>query len=488
MPTTSRLYPNLDDSQILKSPKGTSVSLNTSILNLDESISFNVSNSCASDTCPLCLTLVLDEDLGVGCEGMCCRWFHASCLDINEAEYLFMQRMSNIKFYCSTCSTYVVEAKAKSTKTPTKPAVESTSTSVQCSLLVPPPSDTPSSSSTSSDKPGDEQTGGQVPVPSVTTQSPRIVYGAADPLSNMYSFPFSVHGTQFSSLEQAYHHMRAVNRGNSRLAQQLLVCTDPFRCKRLAGTLTKYPDKDVELMRCLLQMKFDQCDAFRNSLVDSIGKTILHSTHAGDVFWCTGLEHDDVASHFSKYPGKNIFGVLLSELREKMIQCQTAGITNDNVSLLNVNVTEPKSFNVSSASQSRCRNCFEKGHNESTCGFKKQIFCHKCGKIGHKQKFCHFFGGGNFNFNNPPHFRPMMPQIGYMPRPPGNWLNNAPFYNSSFYHQWPPNSGSGSFNRRHGPFAPFPPPFPGMNSSAVKNSPTQNRKGTSSPQNRGFRK
>lgn len=418
MPPTGRLYPSLDD----ELPNRTihSTPINKSILDLEESINFNV--SCITpDICPVCTTPVLDEDPGLACEGKCKRWFHAACVNVSHSEYLFIQRLSsNLKYFCSPC--FAVTPGSESFKAPPK----CTTTEPLAESYVPPSDSAPDEpnvrptplvlsdasiqvdlepilgSSSCPDVRHDaahptvvENAGATAPVPKPDPphipKQIRIVYGAADPLSNMFSFDFCVNNCWFKSLEQAYHYDRALRQGKSSLAHQILQTTSPFKCKTLARSLHKNPSADLELMRSLLRLKLDQSDVFRNSLVESIGKTLLHSTHAGDNFWCTGLEHDAVEAHSGVFPGKNMFGMLLTELRDSSIKTHCEGINS--ASLLNSHVSFPSEFNVLTANQSRCNNCFETGHSKDSCGFKRTVFCRACGKKGHKQKFCSFFGG-----------------------------------------------------------------------------------------------
>ena len=40
---------------------------------------------------------------------------------------------------------------------------------------------------------------------------------------------------------------------------------------------------------------------------------------------------------------------------------------------------------------SRCKNCYEPGHNIETCRHGAPVLCRSCGKRGHKDKHCHMF-------------------------------------------------------------------------------------------------
>jgi hypothetical protein len=82
-------------------------------------------------------------------------------------------------------------------------------------------------------------------------------------------------------------------------------------------------DFDVRLMRQLLELKFEQCQNFRDSLRETREIPLLHSTYESDLMWATGLDYRDVEQHAArclsgeKFPGLNIHGALLMELRDK---------------------------------------------------------------------------------------------------------------------------------------------------------------------------
>lgn len=494
MPVTARLYPKLDDSFLLNSPNVHSTPTNKSILDLDESINFNVSCITCRDTCPICKSSVLNEEKGLGCDGRCSRWFHASCLEVDDSEYKFIQRMSNsIKFFCPSCfewsESFKTHKPAVSGTDPPKPALKRFAFSKITVVDIPPfplstPPDVyePNAAASenvpvpiSAEEPVCSQAEGEAGSTNTTATAKsqvsqsdvRIVYGAKDPLSNMFSFDFWVNNCCFKSLEQAYHFDRAYRQRKPHVAHQIMQTSNPFKCKQLARSLQKQPAADVELMRSLLRLKLDQCNDFRSSLIESIGKTILHSTHVGDTFWCTGLEHDAVDAHCGSFPGKNKFGMLLTELRDNSLKFQCEG-NNNVVSLLNKNVSFPTEFNALTTSQSRCHNCFEAGHSQSSCGFKGQVFCRQCGKKGHKQKFCKHFFGGNPNHLNYP-ITPFHPPPFHLSQ--NNFMHNSMFNYSmphaySNHHVPMPNrfrSGNGGFIQQQPSFLSSAP----VNSSAT---------------------
>lgn len=451
-----RLYPSL--SQLSPTPrKPTKVTA--------------ITTRCDKDLCKVCSSSVRDKDLGIQCEGECGLWFHAACVDISKSEYKFIERLTgNLKYFCTPCTQKPPPGK-----------------SVPVSIDQPTDVSNPVSVSCATDPVPTSVSVAVGPDPAPTSESVaanpecsyRIVYGASDPLSNMFSFDFVYNGVPYKSVEQAFMHSRAVSCGNLRIAQRIRNTDNPFSCKQLARSLRKCPAEDIALMRSLLEGKFEQCLQFKNSLVESIGKSILHSTHRSDTFWATGLEHDDEHGHRNgTFPGKNIFGRLLSDLRDNVLSLQTEGINSSvlhshvsnptpgsyvskPISLLNLNVPFPiVNGDPSLFTQTRCFNCFEPGHSYVTCGFKRQIFCRQCGKIGHKKKFCSFFSR-RANENSRPENFDCLPQA--------SSDNNNVLYNTTYDFKEPqpfPNADASCFIPQQIPqlqFLPSPPPlmYPG---------------------------
>jgi hypothetical protein len=84
-------------------------------------------------------------------------------------------------------------------------------------------------------------------------------------------------------------------------------------------------------MRTLLELKFEQCRVFRDALRETGNAILLHSTYQSDAMWATGLHHRDVQEHVrclssDCFPGENLHGVLLMELRSKYFGSSTDAV------------------------------------------------------------------------------------------------------------------------------------------------------------------
>jgi predicted NAD-dependent protein-ADP-ribosyltransferase YbiA (DUF1768 family) len=151
------------------------------------------------------------------------------------------------------------------------------------------------------------------------------VKGAIDPLSNFFPFDMDCDGIHSKSVEHVLQFVRAADCGKLTLARQIWNAADAPEVKRLVkrNPLPSRPEFDIPLMRHLLEIKFEQCTLFRDALRDSGDAMLLHSTYASDRVWATGLNFYDVDEHKRcmdngcSFPGENVHGLLLTELRTR---------------------------------------------------------------------------------------------------------------------------------------------------------------------------
>ena len=236
---------------------------------------------------------------------------------------------------------------------------------------------------------------GSSPVPVAPSHQPgpssggfSLCHGVHDDLSNFSAHKIVYKGVVYCSIEQAYHHIRAIVDNQPDLAKQIIEAKSPYEIKFLSHRITKrLPDSqeiddDVNLMRSLLQAKSRQCPAFREKLRQTRNSTIVHSTKKNDTFWATGLHYTD--TNFSNgFPGKNMHGVLLMEVRGAMKQ----------------ESEYPAVLQVSSDATGNtpptplCFHCGVPGHVTRKCWhIKRTVYCHGCGAAGHKQRYCPMVG------------------------------------------------------------------------------------------------
>lgn len=160
-----------------------------------------------------------------------------------------------------------------------------------------------------------------------TTSSPqdnvRTIYGHDDPLSNHFPCTLKALGQSFSSVEHAYKHTQAINAGKPDMAAQIAAAANAAQAKAIAKSLPYNPqweDRKEEVMRQILQAKLDQVQEFKYALRSS-NKDALVGSAAGDYFWGSGLSSEHTRhTKQEKWPGENKLGVLLTELRSRMLE------------------------------------------------------------------------------------------------------------------------------------------------------------------------
>lgn len=257
---------------------------------------------------------------------------------------------------------------------------------------------------------------------------PVIVYGKQDPLSNLYEFDLLSHGRHYMSVEHGYHHLRALDEENHILANQIIHAQSGVHAKRLSRQLrvqTADRTGDVNRMRSLLQEKLKQCWVFRDSLRKSGKRKLVHSTYHTDKFWASG-EHHSVKRFPNGFSGKNMHGVLLSEVRDGMHSEKEYDITSQRSGVA-VKVTVAP----------MCFHCGVKGHIRRECRHRhRKIFCDKCGLPNHKKRYCtsgtrdaavHSFSG-----NASPNYRQTgvelmaKRRVGILPLPARRWETTGP--------------------------------------------------------------
>jgi ribA/ribD-fused uncharacterized protein len=149
-------------------------------------------------------------------------------------------------------------------------------------------------------------------------ESPIIVKGNKDPLSNFYCFNLTIDNVRYRSLEHAFQSMKAKMLGMHYLASKIRFSHSPQVAKRLAKNIPHIATSRLcKLMKYLLRKKSEQCCSFRKALRRTSSSTIFHSTYRdADLWWCTGLDHRDIDRHRKdEYPGVNYLGKMLEELR-----------------------------------------------------------------------------------------------------------------------------------------------------------------------------
>lgn len=127
-------------------------------------------------------------------------------------------------------------------------------------------------------------------------------------LSNFYPSPIKWNKKWWKTVEHAYQAEKFPD--NEDLQEEIRSAKYPGRAKKIAWSCGNYredwDDIKVEVMRKLLELKFEH-PYFRDKLLETGDAYLEEGNTWGDTFWgtCNGR-------------GKNMLGILLMEIREKL--------------------------------------------------------------------------------------------------------------------------------------------------------------------------
>lgn len=143
-------------------------------------------------------------------------------------------------------------------------------------------------------------------------------FGAKHPLSNFHPAPFSQDGVKYVNAEQYYQHRKAEVSNDYKNAEKIMATSIPFLHQKL-GSEVKTTDNWIKLrpttMATALRMKFDQNEHLKKFLL-STGDKYLAEANVTDLFWGIGVHMKDLPKDRDQWPGQNVLGELLMELRE----------------------------------------------------------------------------------------------------------------------------------------------------------------------------
>ena len=210
--------------------------------------------------------------------------------------------------------------------------------------------------------------GGRNPKPQDGT-SPVLFRSHTGELSNFYPCTLNIYGDRFTSSEAAYQYAFAVEHDRWDLAQQIKSARNAAEAKNLSKKIpihqiaSGWNEKKVDIMKEILEEKFNQCQQFREKLKQTGKRPLVENTN--NPFWARGPDGN----------GQNKLGVLLMELRDKMFSDKRWS-----------RYLQQKS--VPQNHDDDCEYCGESNHTTRRCRHGKYIACLDCGELGHKRKKC----------------------------------------------------------------------------------------------------
>ena len=144
-------------------------------------------------------------------------------------------------------------------------------------------------------------------------------------LSNWYLSPFTVDGTEFSSMEQFMMYRKAVCFNDEAAATQILSTNDVAEIKSLGRKVSNYDESVWNGIRQIvvyegLLAKFSQNEELKAEL-KATGNDILAECAVKDRIWGIGLSMKDPDRlNRDKWNGQNLLGYALMMVRERLQQ------------------------------------------------------------------------------------------------------------------------------------------------------------------------
>jgi ribA/ribD-fused uncharacterized protein len=126
-------------------------------------------------------------------------------------------------------------------------------------------------------------------------------------LSNFYSTKLRYRGTSFTSAEHAYQHSMALFHSRPDVAYRILTAHTPAQAKRFSKVIKQceqWHEAKPAIMSEILLAKANQCLAFKEKLLETDNKKLIHNIDT-DSYWGCGRD----------LQGTNMMGKLLEELR-----------------------------------------------------------------------------------------------------------------------------------------------------------------------------
>lgn len=142
-------------------------------------------------------------------------------------------------------------------------------------------------------------------------------------LSNWYPSPFTLHGVDFSSMEQYMMYRKAICFGDDKIAAQILATEDVAEIKALGRLVSGYDENLWNGVRQIvvyegLLAKFSQNPELKERLKRT-GSAVLAECAVKDRIWGIGLSmYDPDRFDRTKWKGQNLLGYALMMVREKL--------------------------------------------------------------------------------------------------------------------------------------------------------------------------
>ena len=147
--------------------------------------------------------------------------------------------------------------------------------------------------------------------------------------SNFYPSEVRAAKHIYSSVEQAYQHIKARHHRKFVIALKILLKRVPIDIKQLGGEITedkKWAEKKLEVMLMCMTCKFEQNQDLADALVATANYQLVEATP--DFFWAAGATLSSNVLRRKEWKGRNEQGKLLELVRDLLIEKRSEGADN----------------------------------------------------------------------------------------------------------------------------------------------------------------
>jgi ribA/ribD-fused uncharacterized protein len=139
----------------------------------------------------------------------------------------------------------------------------------------------------------------------------------------MYEAPFQVDSITFPTVEHYFQWSKAKQFGDGPIAEKILKTPSPKAVKALGRKVKDFVKEEWDktkdgIMRIAVKAKFVQHPDLKTKLMET-GVRPIGEASARDKYWGIGTSADtSKANDPTKWPGKNVLGRMLGELRTEL--------------------------------------------------------------------------------------------------------------------------------------------------------------------------
>lgn len=138
---------------------------------------------------------------------------------------------------------------------------------------------------------------------------------AVSPFSNLYPCLICAYGFEYNSVEQGYHHQKAIHHRNFDLAHRVLLQSDAYEVMAIAKHQRDndaWAAKKFTVLETLVKHKADHLPFFHDVLKRSGDCALVENSW--DRFWGTGCPFRAPCVWDNTFPGQNQFGLWLQRV------------------------------------------------------------------------------------------------------------------------------------------------------------------------------